>query len=133
MTGSQLHSIIRDHYATTVAGPLALPTAYPNIQFDPPVGETWTRLAILDASGLRITLGPSPIYRKRGIVNVLIATPLHIGDARSLEVADAIETAFRDQQASGVQFYETNPGAPERSEVYWQMVVLCPFYADDVT
>ena len=133
MTWEALTNIIAGRFATAVATPLSLPTAYPNAKFEPPVDEAWARVAVMTASGLRRNLGPNPIYRKRGILNVLIATPPNIGGAKALEVADAIESAFRDQEVSGVQFYETTPSDHGERAGYWQLVVKCPFYADDLT
>ena len=112
---------------------LSVPTQYDNDgAFEKPTdNSTWVRFSVMFGDSTQTTLGSQREFRTPGIAHAAIHAPLGLGDKAALEVADAINAAFRSITVSGIVF--TTPRAPQhqRDGAAWVLIVQCPFHVDD--
>ena len=132
MTDSELHNLIRTRFKEQVQTPQSLTTIYDNDPAGPPTdGSTWCRFSIRRGETQRITVGVRQ-YRMMGIAYAQLFCGVGKGDGDLLELADAIATAFRSQNASGIRYGTPSivPVGVIESEGQYQINVQCPFAAD---
>jgi hypothetical protein len=59
--------------------------------------------------------------------------PHGTGEARTLELVDAIDDAFRVVSVHGIELGEPTVGRGERRGAEWRRSVAIPYIADEVT
>ncbi|HUS74347.1 MAG TPA: phage tail terminator-like protein [Sedimentisphaerales bacterium] len=134
MTKTAIANAIRSRFKAQVADALSLGTQYDNQKYDNPDNAKWCRLTVKFGETLQKSVG-SPTGNRGRTPGVMIAQlfgPVGKGDGALLEVADAVETAFKRVTDTGVTFRTPSTYPRGRSGDEWQINVECPFYADDI-
>ena len=131
MSFTALDNAIRTRCSTEVTTGLALPTQWPNSDFNRPVDALWCRVAILNGDTFQKELGPSGGQRTPGVLAVQVFAPIGRGDGDQLEKADAIAALFKRATHSGVVYRTPRIAKVGRSGQNWQVNVICPFYYDE--
>lgn len=133
----EIAGAIRSRFATLVATPLGMPTAHDNVPFTPPATGRWCRMTVLFGLQSGADFGAaSKRYRTAGVAMAQLYEPLGIGDGAQLDVAEAIQDAFRGVTVTGPPHIAFQPpyvsAPPARDDGgYWQVVVSIPFRADE--
>jgi len=127
-----LDSAIRVKFANEIATPESLPTQYDNDPTDISKNGIWCRFTINTSGTAQKSIGTpgANVFRTNGIATAQLFGPLGVGDADLVDLAEKIETAFRNTYSEGVHF-----GCPlikkiGRTDNWWQINVHCPFYFD---
>jgi hypothetical protein len=131
-TFAEVTNAARTSFGSLVATPLGITYAWDNREFTPPDPDAteprWCRVAVRYDETRHAATGASNLFEKNGNVEVGIRAPLGDRDQSSLEVADAIKTAFRELTESGVIYgVPSVTKAPERGEVWWRTELSIPF------
>lgn len=70
---------------------LAIPTAYENDKFEPPVEEAWCSVYVIPADNSPATLGLGGEDEHRGIFQITFYVPLNTGDSVLLDALDGVQ------------------------------------------
>tara|TARA_R110002096_G_C14661938_1_gene728448 strand:- start:42970 stop:43944 length:975 start_codon:yes stop_codon:yes gene_type:complete len=132
-----LHNAVRTRFEAQVETPEGVIAIYDNSPVDPPENALSVRVAVRPGLSFRAENGGRDgcnRFRTPGVLMATILAPLETGDRDALRLVDVINTAFRAVTASGVTYQTprvTNEGRDEDGR-WWQIVVTCPFYSDDI-
>lgn len=128
---------IRARFDTLVGQALSVPVVYDNApaawlsgapaEVDAGTAR-WVRLALLPGTTVNVGGGAAGRYRTPCLAVASVFVPADSGEASALELADAIEDAFRGASASGVVMGAPGVGVPGRDGAWWSLNVRCPFW-----
>ena len=133
MNISGIHNAVRSAWKSQIADPQSLWTIYDNSDIGPPAdGRNYCIFEVDAGDTRRITLGVKQ-YRTIGRAVAKLFCAAEVGDGGLLELADAIEVAFRDTTLSGVKFKtpSTQPMGKTKAGNEYQVTVYIPFDAED--
>jgi len=116
---------LADNWGTTAI-------AYDNVDFSPPQGAAWIRLALLDGDAFRVTIGNPGTHRQTGIILLMIFVPLSEGTHVVRQYADTLSALFRDVQFNGITCREASPVNVGAVEGWYQYHVNIPYFYDSV-
>lgn len=136
MTHEALANTIRSRFETQIAEAYNLPTQYDNQDFNKPAdGSMWCRVSVKEGDSFQVDIGGSSGSRDRtaGVVFVQIFIALGQGDKQAVEMADLIKAVFRRITISGVKFRTPSVKRVGNNNQEWQVNVICPFIADDIS
>jgi hypothetical protein len=135
MTWETTYEAISGRFNTQVEVPQGITVQYDNESpQDPPQGQTWVRFTVRPGNSDSVEYGSTILYRLQGIAIAQIFTPLGIGDAAALQLADVIKTAFRTTFASPVKFLVptiATIGRDASDSDWWQTNVIIPWFANE--
>lgn len=104
---------------------------YDNDPRDTPTDKIWMKVGVDFGNSQQAEIGV-PTFRNIGIFNIQIKTPIGIGSADALNVADIIVTAFRTTIVDEIINFQfpriENVGRVEDNH---QINVICPFQVDN--
>jgi len=104
---------------------------YDNDPRDTPTDKIWCVASVDFGDSRQAEIGIKT-FRNVGIFNVQIKTPLGVGSADGLNVADIIATAFRTTIVDEIiNFQVPRIEKVGRVEDNYQINVLCPFQVDN--
>lgn len=135
MSGSAVNNAVKLRWAGLWSH---TPTAYDNEAYTPLPGTPWARLSIRDGAARQISLGRPSLDRMAGIVFIQIFAPLNAGDSKARWLADKACGVFRKLHVDTTTGYMTF-GVPYAvpaetpGDNWFQINVLCPFTADELT
>jgi len=134
MNISEIHSAVRYEWKNQIADPQGLWTIYDNSDIAPPVdGRNYCKLDVIADDTRRITIGVKQ-YRTVGLAVAKLFCASEAGDGELLEIAAAVEVAFRDETLSGVKFktpHTRTIGKITKAGNEYQVNVYIPFDAED--
>ena len=135
MSASAINNAVKLRWTATWTHTL---TAYDNEPYTPAANTPWVRLAVRDGNSKQISLGVPSLDRHAGIVFVQVFSPLGTGDSRARWLADKACGVFRkrdlDTTTGSMTFGVPYTVAAETPGDNWfQINVLCPFTADELT
>jgi hypothetical protein len=143
MTQVEIGKAIRKRFRQQVAQAESpdLVTEYDNLKLTA-VQETvkqtrgkWARVHIAFDDRPQVSLGASKRFRAHGRVMVQIFTEVATGTQESDQLVDTIVNAFRATSSESVTYLSPEPdviGDDDGKSKWWQVNIVCPFYADDV-
>jgi len=133
MTKKEIANAVRTRFKTQVADVLSLGTQYDNQKYDNPDNAKWCRLTVKFGETIQKSVGSPTGNRDRtsGVMIAQLFCPAG-GDGELLDVAGAVETAFKRVTYNGVTFRTPSTYPQGRVGAEWQINVNCPFYADDI-
>jgi len=104
---------------------------YDNDPGDTPTEKIWMRASIDFGDSHQAEIGIKT-FRNVGIFNVQIKTPIGVGSADALDIADIIAAGFRNKiVAQIINFQVPRIEKVGRVEDNYQINVLCPFQVDN--
>ena len=107
------------------------PVAYENDGFDPPEGQSWVRVTILDGDSSNPAVG-GDWKRTTGLVIVQCFTPVGEGSTKD-DLHDAVLNLLENQQTGSYITFKrgtvTNDGTSS-DKAWWQARVIVPFRYD---
>ena len=124
-----LHNSIRAHFDSNTSIGTVI---YDNMQEDVPDSGLWVRFSVGTSFSEQTHCGHEIHMRKYGDATASIFAPILEGDGAALELVDSIRALFRDVTVGSVVFLQPNVERIGRTERWWQIDVVCPFYYDDV-
>lgn len=127
---------IRSRFHTVIALNEApeLVTIYDNERKDTPTSPTkmWARCNIRLGESKQTSLGTSKVFRHRGALIVQTFNELERGTKEQNELVDRIRNAFLSVTVDGVVWLTPSHNTVGRTDNWWQVNVVCPFFADDI-
>lgn len=122
---------------------------FENEQFDIPVDGNgdpveWVYVEIMGGRGELAGFGKKDanLIRRNGIIMCHAFTPINIGGARALELAEGAGALFATKSFSGIQCWVPNPPSPPAGDTelgnravngsWWRTYVTIPFQYDEV-
>lgn len=108
-------------------------TILDNEEAEPPVNGSWVKLSIVPGSSSQASLGSPGHDRHRDLGQLIAALyePYGKGEGALLARADEIRGALlANSQADAVQLRTPQLVKVGRAGKYWQMNVVCPWFAD---
>ena len=130
MNFETLHNIIRTRFKTQVVDEGTLKVHYDNAPFEEPDGVIWTRLTIHHSTRQQVEIGKTKRFRVYGQMIAQLFEPVEGGDQGASQLADTINDAFISVTDTGVTFQTPFIDRVGRDGKWYQVNVVCPFYAD---
>jgi len=134
-TLNEVRAAIEGRIATQMAIAPAYPVSYQNVPFTPPNNTPWLQVFIRFGDNAYATLLPTGnvgFNRQNGTLVVNIYTPVGVGPAANLTIAERIKDLFDRVTASGVIFDAVSGPAqvtPASPEPYFQTQLTITFEA----
>lgn len=135
-------TLLTTNWVVSPGGAARTPIAWPNVDFTPPRGSPWIRVAIIEGESFQLTLGgPTNVHRHPGVVYVSVFVPQNTGDAAVRLLADQVAAIFRSVAVDGtdggtdeVLRFRTPRLRPMGSAdgVYYQMNCEVPYVRDAI-
>ena len=120
---------IISHFNTQWAGTTAI--AWPNVDFDSQIVDEFVRITVAPSTSKQATLGlTSNMYRQFGSVYTQIFTKLNVGTDRSNQLADQVSAVWRSIRLNNIVFTAPNTVLVGNNDGFFQLNVVCDFYAD---
>ena len=133
MTFEDTANVIRARFKLLITDVEGIEVHHDNQKKERPSGSLWVRLSIRSGETSQVSMGASERYRTIGIVTVSIFVPIGTGMKRAHALTDKVVTAFRGNTDTGVVFRAPRQVTVGRTEEWWQVNVIVPFYVDDLT
>jgi hypothetical protein len=126
---------LRTRLEDEVATPQGVLAQYQNLAFDRPNNAEWLRSDLTEGGAfLAEQSGENTgTHRAAGVFFVDASVPFGTGEARLLELVDAIDDAFRVVSVEGVELMEPTVGPGRRLGPDWRRTVAIPYSADITT
>lgn len=131
-----IEAIVNDRFETEIASAYSVSTQYDNMPAEiHPAGELWVRFSVVLGDSVLIEGDPRPLFRTHGIATAQIFSPGPgtTGEQAALELADRIDAAFKAVRDRGVLFKAPSVRPRGRAGARWQVDVICPFYAEEIS
>lgn len=134
-TLNEVRAAIEGRIATQMAIAPAYPVSYQNVPFTPPNNTPWLQVFIRFGDNAYATLLPTGnvgFNRQNGTLVVNIYTPVGVGPAANLTIAERIKDLFDRVTVSGVIFDAVSGPAqvtPASPEPYFQTQLTITFEA----
>lgn len=135
----EVSSALSSRFNTEVATPEDLPTQYDNVfkKLNTTTGEDdlWCRFAIEFTGNTQTSIGvpSSHRYRRFGSAVAQLFMKLNKGDKDILQLADIIEGKFKTLSIGGLTIQTPNTLIiGDEGNGYYQINVVCPFYANQI-
>jgi len=134
-TLNEVRAAIEGRIATQMAIAPAYPVSYQNVPFTPPNNTPWLQVFIRFGDNAYATLLPTGnvgFNRQNGTLVVNIYTPVGVGPAANLTIAERIKNLFDRVTVSGVIFDAVSGPAqvtPASPEPYFQTQLTITFEA----
>jgi len=134
-TLNEVRAAIEGRIATQMAIAPAYPVSYQNVPFTPPNNTPWLQVFIRFGDNAYATLLPTGnvgFNRQNGTLVVNIYTPVGVGSAANLTIAERIKDLFDRVTLSGVIFDAVSGPAqvtPASPEPYFQTQLTITFEA----
>jgi len=134
-TLNEVRAAIEGRIATQMAIAPAYPVSYQNVPFTPPNNTPWLQVFIRFGDNTYATLLPTGnvgFNRQNGTLVVNIYTPVGVGPAANLTIAERIKDLFDRVTVSGVIFDAASGPAqvtPASPEPYFQTQLTITFEA----
>jgi len=134
-TLNEVRAAIEGRIATQMAIAPVYPVSYQNVPFTPPNNTPWLQVFIRFGDNAYATLLPTGnvgFNRQNGTLVVNIYTPVGVGPAANLTIAERIKDLFDRVTASGVIFDAVSGPAqvtPASPEPYFQTQLTITFEA----
>jgi len=134
-TLNEVRAAIEGRIATQMAIAPAYPVSYQNVPFTPPNNTPWLQVFIRFGDNAYATLLPTGnvgFNRQNGTLVVNIYTPVGVGPAANLTIAERIKDLFDRVTVSGVIFDAASGPAqvtPASPEPYFQTQLTITFEA----
>lgn len=125
-----LHNRIRQRFSEQIQTPQSVTVLYDNAPFTPPDNARWVAWSIREATADQVELGSDKRFRIRGTAIANIYVPIRDGDESALELADAIDAAFKSVTVSDVTYQTPTVNTIGLTGDWWQVNVICPWFAD---
>lgn len=132
-TFQALTDVVRSRWKAQIEDAQSIPTGYDNAPFNEPTdGSTWARFSVIPGESQQKSMGgTNRRFRTVGIGMAQIFTGTETGTKTSNVLINAIVTAFRGVTDTSVVFRTPSVVRVGRTGKWWQVNVICPFYADD--
>jgi hypothetical protein len=119
---------VRTRFDTEITQALSVPTIHDNHDVAPPDNALFVRFTIQPGATRQLELGASGrTFRSDWRAVASIFSPLALGDAAVLQLADNIATAFRATTVDAITYLTPSLGQLARSGDTWHMNVTIPF------
>jgi len=134
-TLNEVRAVIEGRIATQMAIAPVYPVSYQNVPFTPPNNTPWLQVFIRFGDNAYATLLPTGnigFNRQNGTLVVNIYTPVGVGPAANLTIAERIKDLFDRVTVSGVIFDAASGPAqvtPASPEPYFQTQLTITFEA----
>lgn len=134
MTHEQIANAIRKRFKDEVATPQSLPTFYDNEGTEAkPADGPWCRFSVRPGEDFQVsTGGDSRRFRTPGVAVAQLFAPAGSGDKVLKELVDVVRVKFRALTADGVTYRTPHEEVMGRDSKWWQINVVCVWYADDI-
>ena len=95
----------------------------------PEGAEEWVRWTVpLDGDSKRVTMGDNPAFRHYGSLMAQIFTKPDIGSGRAVELADMVDTLFRERVLGTITFRVPQIRKGPKSPEWFQLNVSTDYY-----
>ena len=104
-----------------------------DVQFDNqpmPLGDEYIRPVILDGDSNQISLGPTGLHRRVGVLIIQIFVLKDTGTKRTKELADMLSVLFKSVKLGDTQFESPTLVRVGQNQKYHQENFQVPFYVD---
>ena len=110
---------------------ITIPIEWDNGSLDKPENALWARATVAFTESALIMTGNGNTYRREGVLEFDVHSPLGSGEGESLTVIDSLRAAAIDLTLADVRFQqaEVSPGVSEAG--WWVVSVAIPFFFDD--
>ena len=121
------HGTIRSRLESMVTTPGSIPVQHDNQAYQPTDGQAWIRFAVDDVGAQALDIGSTSAYRSSGVATAQVFTPVELGDADALALADQVVAAFRGVTDHGVAFHAPAVKPIGARGPWWQVNVSIPW------
>lgn len=128
---------IRGRVKTLITDAIPIVTQFDNqAPIVKPATASWASCAIYPTLSKRRTISNNPLrIRHYGELRIQLFTPLLMGDNAAWAIADTVKDSFTAVTVSDVKFTTpivTRLGHSQDGK-WWQVLVVCPYQADELT
>jgi hypothetical protein len=133
---ADIFEAIRSRFQTQIAVGQSIDVVYDNGPEPSSISASWCRFMVDIRSQEQISMGTIR-YRMTGMATTRLFTPIAKGDGASIDLADAVVTAFRGVRLTSPDVIFTPPpgviGTASQQDAWCIRTVEIPFRADIVT
>ena len=130
---ADIFQAIRSRFQTEIATEQAISVVYDNGPEPASISASWCRFSVSVDNHEQQTMG-TVRYRMTGTATAQLFTPIAKGDGASIDLADAVVTAFRGVRIASPQIRFSPPpgiiGTAEQEDAWCIRTVLIPYAAD---
>lgn len=130
---ADIFQAIRSRFQTEIATEQAISVVYDNGPEPASISASWCRFSVSVENHGQPTLGTQR-YRMTGTATAQLFTPIAKGDGASIDLADAVVTAFRGVRIASPQIRFTPPpgiiGTADQEDAWCIRTVQIPYAAD---
>lgn len=130
---ADIFQAIRSRFQTEIGSELGISVVHDNGPEPASISASWCRFSVSAEQPTQATMG-TVFYRMTGTATVQLFTPIAKGDGASIDLADAIVTAFRGVRIASPQIRFTPPpgiiGTADQEDAWCIRTVLIPYAAD---
>ena len=127
MTPNAIRSALEAHLRDALAG---VDVAWENVDYTPIQGTAWVRCVVRPGQVFDGEIGRLGLSQRPGVLLAQVFVPDHLGSGPALDMAQAVEAAFRHEDVGGVHCdnpYTTTVGPDGRG--WYQVNVAVPWWA----
>lgn len=130
--------VIEEYFETEITAGESVVTGWDNSDVDQPENAVWCRCTVMEVEDTQVSIGhPTKRFRKWGALGAEVYGPVDKGTKDINALCSTIAQKFRSAQlGSGTEsdpyvfFRAPTTKVVGRSGNYYQIDVICPFYAD---
>lgn len=130
---ADIFEAIRSRFATQIGTGQSIDVVYDNGPEPASISASWCRFMVQINSQEQISMG-TVRYRMTGMATARLFTPIAKGDGASIDLADAVVTAFRGVRLTSPDVIFTPPpgviGTADQEDAWCIRTVQIPFRAD---
>ena len=130
---AEIFDAIRGRFATEIGTGQSIDVVYDNGPEPSSISASWCRFMIGIDDQQQISMG-TVRYRMMGTATARLFTPIAKGDGASIDLADAVVTAFRGVRLTSPDIVFTPPpgviGTADQEDAWCIRTVQIPFRAD---
>ena len=129
----EIFQAIRSRFATEIGTGQSIDVVYDNGPEPASIKQSWCRFTVQVDNQEQISMG-TVRYRMTGMATARLFTPIAKGDGPSIDLADAVVTAFRGVRLTSPDIVFTPPpgiiGMADQEDAWCIRTVQIPFRAD---
>jgi hypothetical protein len=130
---ADIFQAIRSRFQTEIGSEQGISVVHDNGPEPTSISASWCRFSVSVDNHEQATMG-TVFYRMTGTATAQLFTPIAKGDGASIDLADAVVTAFRGVRIASPQIRFTPPpgiiGTADQEDAWCIRTVLIPYAAD---